>query len=149
MPTILQVIYVSAANREWTSEELLRLLHGARQRNTALGITGMLGYNTGTFLQLLEGPPARVRGLLRRIEEDPRHGQLTVLLERPVSTRFFPDWSMGFQQIGQMIPGPGLSQFWPQAGAASMWISEPEAALGFFTLCSPATTDTESPESLV
>jgi hypothetical protein len=149
MPTILQVIYASAATREWTPEELLHLLHGARQRNTALGITGLLGYNTGTFLQLLEGPPARVRGLLRRIEKDPRHGELTVLLERVVQTRFFPDWSMGFQQIREVIPGPGLSLYLPQAGSVAMWIEQPDAALGFFELCRATASETESPETFV
>jgi hypothetical protein len=149
MPPILQVIYVSAATREWTPEELLTLLHGARQRNTALGITGLLGYNTGTFLQLLEGPADRVHTLLRRIEKDPRHGQVTVLLEREVSSRYFPDWSMGFQEIDQVIPGPGLSQFWPQAGSASMWTTNPEAALGFFELCRVTDAESESPETFV
>jgi hypothetical protein len=149
MDTLLQVIYASTATRKWSPAELLTLLHVSRVNNTALGVTGMLGHNAGVFLQLLEGPAGAVRKQMQRISTDDRHNEITVLVERAVTTRFFPDWSMGFQELDQVIPGPGLSQFLPQARSTSSWANDPDAALAFFDLCRPAAGSVEPPAGVL
>jgi hypothetical protein len=77
--------------------ELADMLLSARVRNAASGVTGMLVYAGGNFMQVLEGPPLEVRRTLTRIRRDPRHTGLIVLLETEVSERYFPQWSMAFE----------------------------------------------------
>ena len=93
---MLEVIYASAAVKPFTQAELTTLLRKARIKNTRLGISGMLLYDRGSFLQVLEGEIAAVRSLYEIIGKDPRHERVVKLLETTVSTRSFADWSMGF-----------------------------------------------------
>jgi hypothetical protein len=94
-----QLCYASTATREMQREDLLNLLRYARRRNAAEGVTGLLLYQGGHFLQVLEGDPEPVRAIFKRICKDPRHGRIVVLFEEVVSERQYPDWSMGFQAL--------------------------------------------------
>lgn len=93
---LLQVIYASAATRPFDKTALADLLESSRIRNAAEGITGMLVYHRGSFLQVLEGPEAPVEALTERIKADPRHGDFKLLLRDFVPQRAFGNWSMAF-----------------------------------------------------
>ena len=93
---MLQLIYASAAVKPFTPEELKTLLEKARKKNSSVGISGMLLYHTGSFLQVLEGPEAAVKTLFKVIEKDPRHTSVRILFRDGVETPEFEDWSMGF-----------------------------------------------------
>ena len=66
----------------------------ARSTNKKLGITGALLLPDDTSVQVLEGDEAAVRGLLARIEADPRHDDLVVLEAGTVDARVFDRWAM-------------------------------------------------------
>jgi hypothetical protein len=93
---VRQLIYTSRARAPFTADELRALLVKARHTNTILGITGMLFHIDGAFFQVLEGDPDRVDALYARIRADHRHSQALILMVRELSSRNFPDWSMGF-----------------------------------------------------
>jgi len=93
---VLQVIYASAGVRKLRPEELTEILAQARSRNSDAGISGLLVYHDGSFLQLLEGPEAAVDALVARIKKDPRHHKFKLLLRDTVAEKEFDDWSMGF-----------------------------------------------------
>ena len=95
---LYQIIYASAATRPIEEEELMAMLKLAREKNTRLGITGMLLHCDGSFIQALEGPKDRVMDLLRAIRQDPRHSRIEVLFEGPIKNRSFSQWSMGFSR---------------------------------------------------
>ncbi|MHB1206888.1 MAG: BLUF domain-containing protein, partial [Rhodospirillaceae bacterium] len=76
---MLQLIYASAAVKPFTPEALKVLLAKARAKNSAAGITGMLLYHAGSFLQALEGPNDAVASLFKVIEKDPRHTTVRLL----------------------------------------------------------------------
>ena len=59
----------------------------------------MLLHKDGKFMQLLEGPEHTVRALFAKIGKDPRHKQITTLLEGTTDERQFSDWSMGFRDL--------------------------------------------------
>ena len=94
-----QLCYASTATREMKRADLLELLTFARNRNAALGVTGLLLFQDRHFLQVLEGEVETVRSLFKRICADTRHGKIAVLFEELVSERQYPDWSMGFQAL--------------------------------------------------
>jgi hypothetical protein len=111
---IVQTIYTSAATRPFPEAELRGLLTVARSRNTEVQVSGVLLYQTGTFLQVLEGDEDEVARVYERICRDARHRDVLLLLRRTVTERNFGDWSMGFVDIGggaAALPGfrPGRS----------------------------------------
>ncbi len=107
---VQQIVWVSAAVRPFSPDDLVRLLSRSRASNEARGVTGMLLYHQGTFLQLMEGPPEEVAFVFEhRILRDSRHTDVTVLLNRIAPERSFPDFSMGFVDTSerrmQSLPG--------------------------------------------
>ncbi len=94
------LVYVSAAVT-WFSERALReLLQQCRHSNAQAGITGMLLYKDGNFMQTLEGEESAVRALQQRIAADRRHQGMVVLHTSRIKRRQFADWSMGFTDLG-------------------------------------------------
>ncbi|MEM7383695.1 MAG: BLUF domain-containing protein [Verrucomicrobiota bacterium] len=93
------IIYFSKATREMTPDDLQSLLQHARTYNVDHGITGLLLYDDGCFLQGLEGEEKEVTALYEKIARDSRHHDLIELYDQPISERSFPEWHMGFHQI--------------------------------------------------
>ena len=89
------LVYASAGVSNWSPEQVQDMLIGFREKNASLDVTGMLLYKEGSFLQALEREEAVVRDLYATIEGDDRHQQVTLIIEFPVETRSFSDWSMG------------------------------------------------------
>ena len=86
--------YVSFATAALHRNELSELAAQSARDNEALGITGVLLYDDGIFLQFLEGSEPAVRALLDKIVRDRRHERLAVVLEETVPQRHFPGWHM-------------------------------------------------------
>ncbi|GAB2692152.1 hypothetical protein GCM10027037_14390 [Mucilaginibacter koreensis] len=78
-------------------DELISLLQISRSKNTQKGLTGMLLYSEGTFIQLLEGDESQLASTYRSIESDKRHYNIIKMLEGESSSRHFPEWTMGFK----------------------------------------------------
>lgn len=107
------ILYVSAAARPWTREELRDLLEGSRRRNALRGITGMLLYKDGNFLHCIEGEQAVVEALFDKVKQDSRHHGVIVLLREEHDERQFPDYSMGFYDLkeDEVHALPGYNEF--------------------------------------
>lgn len=93
------IIYNSAATAPMDEQELLELLEHSRNSNAAAGVTGMLLYNDGSFFQVLEGEADVIEGLAARIEQDPRHDRMSVIIREPIHRRSFGEWTMGFAHV--------------------------------------------------
>ena len=96
---MIQISYISVSAKPMSSEELLALLQKCLTNNARDGITGMLLYSNQTFLQALEGDDAVIDGLVSKIEKDPRHASIKFLHRRPIQSRQYSDWTMGFKRI--------------------------------------------------
>jgi hypothetical protein len=96
---LLSLVYVSASSHLMNNAELEEILKKSRENNARLGLTGMLLYYEGAFMQVLEGSEDPVRGLYTRLGQDPRHHLITLLLEEYIPERNFPDWSMGYHRL--------------------------------------------------
>lgn len=68
-----QLIYVSSTKRDVPDATLNEILSVSRRNNEPAGITGMLMYLEGGFLQVLEGERAQVESTYQRICADKRH----------------------------------------------------------------------------
>lgn len=120
---MFSLVYVSSAKELFSDDDLKALLQQSRDNNTRVSVTGMLLYKDGNFMQLLEGLEETVMSLYAKIERDPRHRGVLILLRREIRERAFPDWSMGFKNLddASLEQIPGYSPF----------MNEPLTAAGF------------------
>ncbi|MBO1902716.1 BLUF domain-containing protein [Leucobacter weissii] len=114
------LVYSSQAVSRFEEEDLRELLRRARAHNESAGITGILLYKTDQFIQFLEGPPAEVDALLSRIQNDPRHTNVRILIDDLVAERRFEDWTMGYRPMGAGSdePLPGFRDSFADIAAA-------------------------------
>jgi len=93
-----QLLYVSDTGRDISPAVLDDILEVSRRKNRSVGVTGLLLYLDGGFLQVLEGNHAAVEGIYAAICSDQRHWNVTLLLDHE-APRAFSDWSMGFEHL--------------------------------------------------
>lgn len=91
---LIRLLYTSAGTRGFTADELEELARTSAERNKGRGISGVLVYSGGRFMQVLEGEADVVKALFARIERDDRHGEVFVIYEEPIEERLFGEWSM-------------------------------------------------------
>jgi hypothetical protein len=110
---MISLIYVSSAVKPFSPSELSDLLTQCHTHNTSVGVTGMLLYKDGDFMQVLEGEQETVQTLYSQIGRDPRHRRVLKILQSPLAERQFNDWSMGFRDLNgaDALATPGYSEF--------------------------------------
>jgi hypothetical protein len=80
-----------------TESELEHLLAAARERNREHGVTGLLLYCDGNFMQYFEGPKVDVALIWEVIRRDCKHHDIVTLFDRTVPERLFADWTMAYR----------------------------------------------------
>ena len=110
---LVHCIYVSAAVKDFSKEELQTLLAKARQKNATLQVTGMLLYYQQSFFQVLEGPEDVINALYQVINNDARHHRIIKLIQEPIEQRAFDAWTMGYANMSyqELKEVPGLNEF--------------------------------------
>lgn len=133
---LLSLIYVSSAREPLSADDLFALLNTSRRNNQRQGITGMLLYKGGNFMQALEGETESIRRLHEKIQRDRRHHGLLTLLERPIEARQFTQWSMGFSNLADpvLLGLPGYSNFLDMPLGAGEVSANPSRALKLLQL---------------
>ena len=102
---IVRLIYASRATDSVNAEALGAIMKASRTKNSAAGVTGVLVFSDGVFLQLLEGGRNAVSALYNRIARDPRHHDVVLLAYDEVDERRFSGWSMGHANLSRLNPG--------------------------------------------
>ncbi|HET9073733.1 MAG TPA: BLUF domain-containing protein [Solirubrobacteraceae bacterium] len=120
---MITIVYTSRAVAPMSDAQLTGLLEAARGRNAAHGVTGMLLYAYESFMQQLEGDDAAVNAIYASIAADPRHTELRLLSRRPIRTRRYDRWAMGFEHpdapsLATRLPGYHGALDHPLAAAA-------------------------------
>jgi hypothetical protein len=101
---LVRLLYASRAVAAFDQEELGAILDTARRRNPGHGITGVLCYSQGIFLQVLEGGRGAVNALYNRIAADSRHTQVELLRYEEIGERRFAGWAMGQVDVARINP---------------------------------------------
>ena len=93
---IVQLVYVSSLSLKGRLSKSMfdEIEAQATLHNEKNGITGVLCYGNGQFLQCIEGEKTKIADLQVRIFNDKRHKNLEVLLLREIKQPQFLDWSM-------------------------------------------------------
>lgn len=97
--------YVSQQSHSLTDAALEKMLSQARLKNEAAGITGMLIFYEGLFIQFIEGEEEKINSLFEKITADQRHNQILILDDGYSETRKFADWSMAFERLNHREVG--------------------------------------------
>ncbi len=94
---IFCLVYASQAADNFSETDLIDILKLARLENEKSGITGVLIYHNGYFLQMLEGNFSTLNTLFyEHICKDIRHHNIVTLFQEYKPKRDFPNWNMGF-----------------------------------------------------
>ena len=96
-----RIIYSSQAAPGLGLAQQRAILERARRSNEKLGITGILLYCEGRFVQAIEGERSDVSALFQRTSADRRHLQVTLLEVSDEEERLFGEWEMKFVSLTQ------------------------------------------------
>ncbi len=91
---LVRLLYASRAV-DTSPQAIEAILSQSRQSNPICGITGILCYGGGIFLQAIEGGRMAVSDLYGHIQKDVRHKDVVLLHYEEISERRFGGWTMG------------------------------------------------------
>lgn len=98
---LVRLLYASRAV-DTSPAAIEAILAQARQHNPVSGITGILCYGGGIFLQAIEGGRMAVSDLFGHIQGDVRHKDVALLHYEEISERRFGSWTMGQVNLSKL-----------------------------------------------
>ena len=93
---LIRLVYVSSATLKSRLDSSIsdHIESHSIAYNKQHGITGILCYGNGHFLQCIEGSKLEILALLKKIFADKRHDNFKIPLLQPIDERMFEDWRM-------------------------------------------------------
>jgi len=101
---LVRLLYASRAAASVDADALAAILKQSKANNPGLGVTGVLCFSGGIFLQVLEGGRSTVSRLYNRIASDPRHAEVVLLNYEEIGERRFAGWAMGQVNLARLNP---------------------------------------------
>ena len=98
---LVRLLYASRAV-DSSPEAIDTILAKSRQYNPTCGITGILCYGGGIFLQAIEGGRMAVSELYGHIQRDVRHKDVVLLHYEEILERRFGGWTMGQVNVARI-----------------------------------------------
>jgi hypothetical protein len=98
---LVRLLYASRAV-DTSNDAIEAILMQSRNANPLCGITGILCYGGGIFLQAIEGGRMPVSELYGHIQKDPRHKEVVLLHYEEINERRFGGWTMGQVNVSRI-----------------------------------------------
>ena len=98
---LVRLLYASRAV-DTSPSAIEAILSQSRQHNPGCGITGILCYGGGIFLQAIEGGRMPVSELYGHIQKDARHKDVVLLHYEEINERRFGGWTMGQVNVSRI-----------------------------------------------
>ena len=133
MSPLKQLFYVSRVAEGVDPRAVRNILSISRRNNRMLDVTGCLTYTGRHFAQILEGRADAVEQLKQRIAADHRHSDFRLVLDRPLTLREYPLWSMAFlnsEQLADDLEGLFDTPATPRHAIAMMGRLKPDTVMG-------------------
>lgn len=99
---LVRLLYVSRALDPNDAQATQSILDSAREHNISNGITGILCYGGGIYLQAIEGGRKPVNELYGLIVRDKRHKDVVLLDYEEITERRFGGWTMGQVNLSKL-----------------------------------------------
>ncbi len=100
---LVRLLYASRA-ADTSQNAVEGICNSARQHNADNGVTGVLVYGGGMFMQALEGGREIVSDLYGVIQRDSRHKDVILLHFEEITERRFGGWTMGLVDTSRINP---------------------------------------------
>lgn len=109
---LIQLVYTSSLTLKgrFNTSVFNEVESQASTYNKQQGITGILCYGNGQFLQCIEGRKADILRLQQRIFSDERHKDTKVLLVKAIDRHNFSDWRMRLLFLERWLWSPTTKQ---------------------------------------
>ncbi len=91
---MFRFIYSSTLTVPMNEKLLDDIVSTSVRNNSQIGITGILLFAEGQFMQVLEGPKQYIEVTTQTILSDTRHTGVRTLFQGGAGERSFPDWHM-------------------------------------------------------
>ncbi len=127
---LVRLLYASRAVPAVDQEELAAILRKSKAHNATIGVTGVLCFSGGIFLQVLEGGRSAVNRLYNRIAADPRHTQVELLAFEEIAERRFAGWAMG--QVNMALLNPALLLKYSETATLDPFAASGKASMALF-----------------
>jgi hypothetical protein len=101
---LVRLLYASRAAASLDADALNAIVKRCRANNPALGVTGVLCFSGGLFMQVLEGGRSVVNRLYAGILADSRHTEVELLSYEEIGERRFAGWAMGQVNLARVNP---------------------------------------------
>ena len=101
---LVRLMYASRALPNVTQEDLTAILRKSKANNPQSGITGVLCFSQGIFLQVIEGGRGAVNKLYNQVVADPRHTDVELMIYEEIGERRFAGWAMGQGNMARLNP---------------------------------------------
>ena len=98
---LVRLLYASRAV-DTSPAAIEAILTQSRHHNPGCGITGVLCYGGGIFLQAIEGGRTAVSDLYGHIQRDARHKNVELLHFEEIAERRFGGWTMGHVNLAKL-----------------------------------------------
>jgi len=98
---LVRLLYCSRAV-DTSPQAIESILAKAKEHNPVSGITGILCYGGGIFLQAIEGGRMPVSDLFGTIQKDDRHKDVALLHYEEILERRFGGWTMGQVNLNKL-----------------------------------------------
>lgn len=109
-----RLIYISRTDNI-TFQNNKDILTSSFKFNQENRISGALVYGLGFFIQCLEGDEKTVNALYKKISQDTRHYDVTLICEMNIDDRHFPAWHMSLMNISAYTSVTDKTDFNPYA----------------------------------
>ncbi len=127
---LVRLMYASRAAASVNQDSLNAILKKARVYNPGVGVTGVLCFSDGIFLQLLECGRLPVSQLYNRIANDPRHHDVALISYQEIGERKFASWAMG--QVNLSILNPALLLKYSETATLDPYAVSGEVSMALF-----------------
>ena len=109
---LIQLVYVSIATLKtrFDSSVSTHIEKHSDGYNKQHGITGILCYGNGQFLQCIEGTKVEIIALVHKIFADKRHSNFKIPLVQPIDQRIFSDWRMRLLFLERWLWSPATKE---------------------------------------
>ena len=91
---LYRLMYCSTANGELSTENLEHIREVSIENNRKCGITGVLAFANGYFIQTIEGGAREVNATFARIQKNDQHRDTFILSYSPIVSRLFTNFEM-------------------------------------------------------
>ncbi|MEZ5607520.1 MAG: BLUF domain-containing protein [Burkholderiaceae bacterium] len=98
---LVRLLYASRAV-DHAPAAIQAILDSAKRHNPDSGVTGLLVYGGGVFMQAIEGGRQAVSDLYGTISRDPRHKDVVLLHYEEIAERRFSSWTMGLVDVARI-----------------------------------------------